>query len=721
MGFFDLNIPFLETTKSSSSSQNQTLKQNRLKLVIRIMEFGYTGVAYNRTIKGVLSDADYCSIPLFTVSSLIKILPVLSASAKFHRDLLGVPASSPFRQYTRLTVCVDSAPQAMVLNSTNPVLKSYNIVAAKPLNQNAFDQACQFSEVDIITIDFTEKLPFRLKQPIVKAAMQRGVYFEIIYSGLVRDVQTRFQVISNAKMLVDWTSGKNIICTSATSSANELRGPYDIANLASLLGMSMERAKAAVSKNCRNLISKALRKRQYHKEAIKVEALTTSEQLKFSEPSSGDWLKWDPISSGQGDLLLDDIKKCYLDSGDDSKLKAIDFTSIMNDLPSNRLQLKDILSGAAPSSQSQNPLPKLFGRITDAQLVETPMIRSQNQVPALSDRIRHESNVESVVPKSYDTEVGNVSLVKCQLVSNSVLQSDGSDVKDLSNGIEPLVSQQPSQVENADDDLHLECAEPFQTNFEAKDVMITDLPCKDDPNIAHEKLQKSLLIQHIGFEVHTNPEAIIEEPIQSKASEAPSLWDEATPSDLQIQNCVLSSKLDIMHCEEGLESPKHAEEVMFDDCYRTDLPVPSQVLFNFQNSEVERPENGDVASDIPCLASDQTHKATSAAQNIRSERDQVDTAVHNDVMNGTKLVELCKDVEQSDSLSCDHSRDLIMDDLNHEDNGEINIAVMDNVVIGKHRESKKSRRAAVFPLKRLLNNTQFKKKQRKSKGKAKKA
>lgn len=52
-------------------------------------------------------------------------------------------------------------------------------------------------------------------------------------------------------MLVDWTSGKNIILTSATSSANELRGPYDIVNLASLLGMSMERAKAAVSKNCR--------------------------------------------------------------------------------------------------------------------------------------------------------------------------------------------------------------------------------------------------------------------------------------------------------------------------------------------------------------------------------------------------------------------------------------------------------------------------------------
>lgn len=52
-------------------------------------------------------------------------------------------------------------------------------------------------------------------------------------------------------MLVDWTRGKNLIFSSAAPSVNELRGPYDVANLSSLLGLSMERAKAAISKNCR--------------------------------------------------------------------------------------------------------------------------------------------------------------------------------------------------------------------------------------------------------------------------------------------------------------------------------------------------------------------------------------------------------------------------------------------------------------------------------------
>lgn len=105
--------------------------------------------------------------------------------------------------------------------------------------------------MDIISIDFSEKLPFRLKLPIVKAAIKRGIYFEITYSDLIVDVHQRRQILSNAKLLLDWTQGKNVILSSAAPSVCEVRGPNDVANLASLLGLSMERAKVAISKNCR--------------------------------------------------------------------------------------------------------------------------------------------------------------------------------------------------------------------------------------------------------------------------------------------------------------------------------------------------------------------------------------------------------------------------------------------------------------------------------------
>lgn len=348
MGFFDLNIPYLESDKHTAD--NSTKKSTRLKLIIKAMELGYTGIAYNRSIKGVMSESDRCSLSLFPLSSILKLSPSLSSTVNFHRNLLDIPISSPFRQYTRLTVIVDSSSQASALNSGNPILKSYDIVAVRPLNQSAFEHACQASEVDLIAIDFSEKLPFRLKQPLVKAAVERGVYFEITYSSLIMDAQLRRQMISSAKLLVNWTRGKNLIFSSAVPSVTDLRGPYDVANLLTLLGLSMERAKAAISKNCRSLIANALRKKQFYKEAIRVEVISSTAQCDSKEPGFDDWLKWDPISSGEGDLLLDEMAKSFSASNKASNdVKAIDFTSVVESLQPHGLQIKDMVSVTKPA------------------------------------------------------------------------------------------------------------------------------------------------------------------------------------------------------------------------------------------------------------------------------------------------------------------------------------------------------------------------------------
>ncbi|KAK4717837.1 hypothetical protein R3W88_016175 [Solanum pinnatisectum] len=374
MGFFDLNIPYYESDRNIVTDK-KTLKAIRLKLIIKAMELGYTGIAYNRTFRGVMSESDRCCIPLFPLSSVLKLAPSLSSAVEFHRKLLNVPVSAPFRQYTRLTVVVDSSSQASALNSGNPILKSYDIVAVRPLNQQAFEQACQVSEVDIIAIDFLDKLPFRLKQSMVKAAIQRGVYFEITYSSLILDAQMRRQTISNAKLLVDWTRGKNLLFSSAAPSVTELRGPYDVANLASLLGLQLERAKAALSKNCRTVITNALRKKCYHKEAIKVEPLTSG----IKEPEFDDWLnKWDPISSGEGDLLLDDIKKSFSVSRNVPKeVKPIDFSSTVNNLPAHGLQIKDLISSTVSGQVPVDAIAELVGVQVDEMTLPSSGISQQ--------------------------------------------------------------------------------------------------------------------------------------------------------------------------------------------------------------------------------------------------------------------------------------------------------------------------------------------------------
>ncbi|XP_022755700.1 uncharacterized protein LOC111303589 [Durio zibethinus] len=375
MGFFDLNIPYTDSTPPNNVNSSASAKSTRIKIVIKAMELGYTGIAYNRTIRGVMSDRDRCSISLLTLSSLLNIAPFLSSSVKLHRDLLGVPRSSPFRQYTRLTVCIDTASQSQALNSGNPVLKTYDVVAVRPLNQNAFDQACEKAEVDIIAIDFSDKLPFRLKLHMVKTAIKRGVYFEITYSDLIVDVHLRRQMISNAKLLVDWTRGKNLIFSSAAPSVCEVRGPNDVANLATLLGLSIERAKAAISKNCRSLLASALRRKHFFKEVIRVEAVSSSVPFDSWKPWSADWLNWDLISSGEGDLLLDDMAKSFSSSSNVSNtVKAIDFDSVIDNMPSHGFQVKGLISGTKAASHS---LAKVKNILSTTEPVQLPIITNQ--------------------------------------------------------------------------------------------------------------------------------------------------------------------------------------------------------------------------------------------------------------------------------------------------------------------------------------------------------
>lgn len=114
----------------------------------------------------------------------------------------------------------------------------------------------------------------------------------------------------------------------------------------------------------RTLIENALRKKTYYKETIKVEAISSGRQANSDKPAFGDWLKWDPISSGEGDLLLDDIEKFFSASSNVSQnVKPIDFNSAMNGLPPHGLQIRDVIS-------SKELEPKLLDAAPDFAAVQ---------------------------------------------------------------------------------------------------------------------------------------------------------------------------------------------------------------------------------------------------------------------------------------------------------------------------------------------------------------
>lgn len=97
-----------------------------------------------------------------------------------------------------------------------------------------------------------------------------------------------------------------------------------------------------------------MRKKHFFKETIRVEAISSGEWTE-SKTLPGDWLKWDPISSGEGDLQLDEMAKSFTASSKESKtVKAVDFNSVMSSMPSQGFQVKDLILGTQAVSQSRH-------------------------------------------------------------------------------------------------------------------------------------------------------------------------------------------------------------------------------------------------------------------------------------------------------------------------------------------------------------------------------
>ncbi|XP_066456817.1 ribonuclease P protein subunit p30 [Eleutherodactylus coqui] len=159
--------------------------------------------------------------------------------------------STPIKILTRLTIVASDPSHCNVLRSSSPITKLYDIVAIYPDTEKLFHTACTATDVDIICINVTEKYPFFFKRPPLNAAVERGIFFELIYTPAIKDSTLRRYTISNALSLMEVCKGKNIIISSGAEKPLELRGPYDVATLGLLFGLSERSAKSALSTNCR--------------------------------------------------------------------------------------------------------------------------------------------------------------------------------------------------------------------------------------------------------------------------------------------------------------------------------------------------------------------------------------------------------------------------------------------------------------------------------------
>jgi RNase P/RNase MRP subunit p30 len=168
------------------------------------------------------------------------------------------------------------AAVAAAQSPSNGVNATYDLVAAVPQTEQLFDDCCRRLDIDLISLDLTERVPFRMSLPAVAAAIARGVHFEICYAPALRDSASRRNLVANSQQLLRLTRGRNIVLSSGALRPMELRGPHDVANLGmSLLGMAHDAAHKAVGSNLVAVLKRAQLRRGG---GLKVESGATSSQ-----------------------------------------------------------------------------------------------------------------------------------------------------------------------------------------------------------------------------------------------------------------------------------------------------------------------------------------------------------------------------------------------------------------------------------------------------------
>ncbi|CAJ0749730.1 9544_t:CDS:2, partial [Entrophospora sp. SA101] len=289
--FYDLNIPY-------STQLDITNQQNELyKKVALLTKFGYQVIAHNHTIIGKVNPNKTNPIKKFDIyensgrdvklEQLTRLTVVLEDSSQNYGLTNPIKKFDIYEnsgrdvkleQLTRLTVVLEDSSQNYGLTSSNNTILSYDIFAVQPINEKSFQNTCSNFDVDIISLEMGSRLPFYLKHGMVGLAIDCGIFFEICYSPTIRDSISRQHLISNAQNLVRVTCGKNIIISSEAQRAIELRGPYDIINLGTIMGMNQALSKDCITTNCRAVVMHAATRRNAHKAVISFKPVSSLKQ-----------------------------------------------------------------------------------------------------------------------------------------------------------------------------------------------------------------------------------------------------------------------------------------------------------------------------------------------------------------------------------------------------------------------------------------------------------
>ncbi|KAF7723288.1 hypothetical protein EC973_002134 [Apophysomyces ossiformis] len=277
--FFDFNIPYPKQADHAAIDRLE-------KILTRISQSKSTNAS--RVYQRIRSLTTRLSVPRAIVA-LNHTVGSIKDAQEFNQ--VNPARFSTVKQLKRLTVVVEDPKKNYQLVTTNPLYQTMDILAVQPTNIDVCKHACQSYDVDLISMDLSQK-GVSPGYASTKVALNRGVFFEICYTQAFRDPSRRAVFFSNVKRLVDITRGDNLIFSSGALQALEIKKPSDMRMMGLLFGMTPEQVEAAVGCNYNRLLMKAETRKSTFNAAIRVEPLagakaTEGQKRKQDQPNQG--------------------------------------------------------------------------------------------------------------------------------------------------------------------------------------------------------------------------------------------------------------------------------------------------------------------------------------------------------------------------------------------------------------------------------------------------
>ncbi|KAL7666123.1 Uncharacterized protein ABC855_g1717 [[Candida] zeylanoides] len=302
---FDLNVPWPQGDYTKPTPQQLVVLKN---VIATLYVLGYTNIAINFNVK------ENVRLP-YGQPHTINPIPIAELRTHFGHF-------ANLRLFSRVTLQISDPAQCQGLAKIQNI---FDIIAIQPCTEKALQLATTNLDIDLISLNLSNRLPFFLKHKTIGAAVEKGIKFEVCYSSVISGpagylvasandnmslsttaLLARKVFFSNVMQLIRASRSRGLVLSSAALQPLQVRNGPDVLNLLKTVGLDNARAKACLYDNPeRVLVSGRLRIKSFKqtimvddrslfandKEEVTKKTDATPYKKKLEDTSSGRLLK----------------------------------------------------------------------------------------------------------------------------------------------------------------------------------------------------------------------------------------------------------------------------------------------------------------------------------------------------------------------------------------------------------------------------------------------